>query len=246
MKWVAVLFCFFSLQVHSQEKNETRELIGHLGGRAALIHLYATGQPDGSARVTGEYLLLPTLQQRFLEGERSKQLGVTFLKEGASPILYGRPATATLQGTWSGGVFKGSRYGPGGQQRERFEFSEKFPPLDGYGAAVRCEMAEGRYAATLAYAIEGGRMKSFEWRSTVSPGEHPCSLSGLEQRPDNDGLRGGLRFAAGRCSVTLRDLGEFVRVTAEGCAGMCGSQGYLEPVLVDRRGGCQLLRPVAR
>ena len=64
------------------------------------------------------------MQQRFLEGERSKQLGVTFLKEGNTPILYGRPATATLQGTWSGGVFKGARYGPGGQERERFEFSE--------------------------------------------------------------------------------------------------------------------------
>ncbi len=32
----------------------------------------------------------------------------------------------------------------------------------------------------------------------------------------------------------------------EGCAAMCGSQGYLEPLLVDRRGNCQLLRPQAR
>ena len=63
--------------------------------------------------MTGDYLVLTTQQQRFLEGERSKQLGVTFLKEGNTPILYGRPATATLQGTWSGGVFKGARYGPG-------------------------------------------------------------------------------------------------------------------------------------
>ena len=43
--------------------------------------------------------------------------------------------------------------------------------------------------------------------------------------------------------MTLRDLGDFVRVAAEDCAAMCGSQGYLEPVLVDRRGNCQLLRP---
>ena len=143
MKWVAVFFCFLSLPVFSQEQSETRELIGQLGGRAALIHLYATDRPDGSARVTGQYLLLPTLQQRFLEGERSKQLGVTFLKEGTTPILYGRPATATLQGTWSGGVFKGGRYGPAGQQREQFEFSESFPPMDGYSAAVRCETSEG-------------------------------------------------------------------------------------------------------
>ena len=242
MKWAAVFFCFFSLQAYSQEQSETRELIGQLGGRAALIHLYATDRPDGSARVTGEYIILPTLQQRFLEGERSKQLGVTFLQEGISPILYGRPATATLQGTWTGGVFKGARYGPGGQQRERFEFSESFATMDGYSALVRCEVSEGRYASTLAYAVEGGKLKSIEWRSKVSPGEHPCSVSGLEQRPYN----GGLRFAAGRCSVTLRDLGEFVRVAAEGCAEMCGSQGYLEPVLVDRRGNCQLLRPQTR
>jgi hypothetical protein len=43
--------------------------------------------------------------------------------------------------------------------------------------------------------------------------------------------------------VTLRDLGDFVRVVADGCAESCGSQGYLEPVLVDRRGHCSLLRP---
>ena len=246
MKWAAVLLCFVSLQAFAQDKSETRELIGQFGGRTALIHLYATERPDGSARVTGEYIVLPTLQQRFLEGDRSKQLGVTFLKEGSSPILYGRPVTATLQGTWSGGVFKGARFGPGGQQRERFEFNENFPPMDAYGATVRCEMAEGRYAATLAYAVEAGRLKSIEWRSRVAPDEHPCNLTGLQQRPEDGQMRGGLRFTSGRCSVTLRDLGEFVRVAAEGCAEMCGSQGYLEPVLVDRRGGCQLLRPVPR
>jgi len=242
MNWAALLFCLFSLPALAQEQTETRELIGQLGGRAALIHLYATEQPDGSARVTGEYIVLPTLQQRFLEGERSKQLGVTFLREGNSAILYGRPETATLQGTWSGGVFKGARYGPAGQLREQFEFSESFAPMDGYSALVRCDMSEGRYAATLAYAIESGKLKSLEWRSKVSPGEHSCNVTALEPRPYN----GGLRFAAGRCSVTLRDLGDVVRVAAEDCAQMCGSQGYLEPVLIDRRGNCQLLRPQAR
>jgi hypothetical protein len=246
MRWGALLLCFFSAQIPAQEQSETRELIGQLGGRTALIHLYATERPDGSARVTGDYIVLPTLVRRFLEGDRSKQLGVTFLNEGSSPILYGRPVTATLQGTWSGGVFKGARFGPGGQQRERFEFSESFPSMDGYGATVRCEVSEGRYASTLAYAIEGGKLKSMEWRSKVAPGEHPCNLTGLEQRPEDAQMRGGLRFTSGRCRVTLRDLGDVVRVAAEGCAEMCGSQGYLEPVLVDRRGGCQLLRPVAK
>jgi hypothetical protein len=232
----------FSALAFSQESSQTVELIGQMGGRAALMHLYATPQPDGSARVTGEYLLLPSLQQRFLEGESSKQLGVTVLREGNSPILYGRPALATLQGTWSGGVFKGGRYGPSGQQRERFEFSESFPAMDGYSASARCEIAEGRYTSTLVLAVADGKLKSLEWRSKVAPGGHPCTISGLVQQP----YQGGLRFATGRCSVTLRDLGEFVRVTAEDCAEQCGSQGYLEPVLVDRRGSCQLLRPQAR
>ena len=242
MRMIALVLGFASLQVLAQEATETREMIGVVGGRAALIHLHAIQRPDGSSRLTGEYLVLPTLQQRFVEGERSKQLGVTFLKEGSSPIFYGRPATATLQGTWSGGVFKGSRFGPSGQQRERFEFSEHFPSMSGYGANVRCETAEGRYSSTLAYAIEAGKLKSIDWRSKAAPGEHPCTVSGLEQRP----FEGGLRFVSGRCSVTLRDLGDYVRVTAEDCAAMCGSQGYLEPVLIDRRGGCQLLRPQTR
>ena len=216
------------------------------GSRAAVMNLYTTAQPDGSARITGDYMLLPTLQMRYLAGERSKQLGVMFLNEGNTPILYGgnrltrfgvglilHEKAVIAEGKLG---FEGS--GPAGQQRERFEFSEKFPSMDGYAASVRCDVAEGRYASTLAFAVEGGRMKHFEWRSRVSPGDHPCTVSNLEQRP----YSGGLRFAAGRCAVTLRDLGDFVRVVAEGCAGSCGSQGYLEPVLVDRRGNCYLMR----
>lgn len=226
----------------AQDAGESRELLGHVGGRAALLYLYVTPQSDGSARLNGEYLILPTLQQRFVEGERSKQLGVTFLKEGNSPILYGRPGTATLQGTWSGGVLKGARYAPGGQERERFEFSETFPSMEGYSANVRCETAEGRYAATLAYAVEQGRLKSLEWRSKVAPAGHTCAVT----EPKQQAYRGGLRFSAGRCKVTLRDLGEYVRIAAEDCAEHCGSLGYLEPVLVDRGGACQLLRPHSR
>jgi len=239
---IALLLGLACMQALAQEVTETRELIGTLGGRTALLQLHATQRPDGSSRLTGEYLVLTTMQQRYLEGDRSKQLGVTFLKEGSTPILYGRPATATLQGTWSGGAFKGSRFGPGGQQRERFEFSENFPSMSGYSANVRCETAEGRYSSTLAYAIEAGRLKSIDWRSKAAPGEHPCTVAGLEQQP----FEGGLRFASGRCNVTLRDLGEYVRVTAEDCSALCGSQGYLEPVLIDRRGACQLLRPQSR
>ena len=223
-------------------QDESRELLGQIGGRTALLNLYVTPRADGSARLNGEYVILPTLQQRFLEGERSMQLGVTFLKEGNSPILYGRPETATLQGTWSAGVLKGARYAPGGQERERFEFSETFPSLDAYSATVRCETNEGRYAATLAYTVEQGRLKSMDWRSKVAPAGHTCVVTDLAQQVH----AGGLRFSAGRCKVTLRNLGEVVRVVAEDCTDACGSLGYLEPVLVERGGACQLLRPHSR
>ena len=246
MRWAALFLWFLSLQALSQDLSETRELIGSIGGRAALLHLYTTRLPDGRLRVTGDYLVLPTMQQRYLQGERSQHLGVTTLKEGTTPILYGRPATATLQGTWSGGVFKGGRFGPEGQQRERFDFSETFPSMDGYSASVRCELTEGRYASTLAYAVENGKLKSLDWRSKVAPGNYPCTVGGPERALEQQPYSGGLRFAAAGCSVTLRDLGEYVRVTAENCAAMCASQAYLEPVLVDRRGGCQLLRPQTR
>jgi hypothetical protein len=226
----------------AQDAGELRELIGHIGGRAALMSLYVTPRADGSARLSGEYLILPTMQQRFLEGERSRELGVTFLKEGNSPILYGRPGTASLQGTWSGGTLKGTRYAPGGQERERFEFGAEFASMAGYSAQVRCESAADRYSATLAYAVEQGKLKSLEWRSRIAPADHSCAVSGFTQQA----FDGGLRFAAGRCKVTLRDLGDYVRVTAEDCAEHCGSQAYLEPVLVDRSGACQLLRPQSR
>lgn len=242
MRLACAALLALALPAAAQEAGESRELLGQLGGRAALMQLYATTQPDGSARLTGAYLILPTLQQRYLEGERSKQLGVTFLKEGNSPILYGRPGTATLQGIWSGGALKGTRYAPGGQERERFEFSETFPAMEAYSATVRCETAEGRYAATLAYKVEQGRLQSLDWRSRVAPAGHSCALAELKQQP----YPGGLRVAAGRCKVTLRDLGEYVRVVAEDCAEHCGSLGYLEPVLVDRGGGCQLLRAQPR
>lgn len=226
----------------AQDGVDSRELIGQLGGRTAVLQLHENPRADGSVRLSGEYLILPALQRRFLEGERSRQLGVTFLKEGNSPILYGRPATATLQGTWTEGAFKGARYAPGGQERERFEFSENFPDMRAYSAEVRCELDEGRYASSLHYAVTAGKLQQLDWRSRVAPSGHSCGVMQPVQQP----FEGGLRFAVGRCRVTLRDLGEYVRVSAENCAELCGSQAYLEPVLVDRRGGCQLLRPHSR
>ena len=238
----AALLALVLSAAQAEEAGTARELLGQLGGRTAVMTLHETPRPDGSARLTGEYLILPTLQLRYLEGERSKQLGVTFLKEGHSPILYGRPGTATLQGTWSAGVFKGARYAPGGQERERFEFSEKFPSMADYSAEVRCKLEEGRYASVLQYEVRSGRLKSLDWSSRVEPSGHTCSVVANEQAP----LEGGLRFVSGRCHVTLRDLGEYVRVSALDCSEQCGSLAYLEPVLVERGGGCLLLRPLSR
>lgn len=218
------------------------ELTGQLGSRNVIVVVHSVPRPDGGWRLTGEYVILPTLQRRYLEGERSPQLGVTTLREGTSPIFFGHPSSGELRGTWRGGVFKGTRYGPGGQERERFEFSEEFPSMDGYSAKVRCRGEEARYAYELAYTAESGALRAFEWRSRVQPGGHACELLGLQQQP----FQGGLRLAAGECSVTLREVGEAVKLSAEGCSRHCGSQAWLEPMLVERRGSCRLLHPEAR
>ncbi|HXM81030.1 MAG TPA: hypothetical protein VN929_03790 [Burkholderiales bacterium] len=239
MSYLGILLLIVTGNVLSQEAHQTRELVGQLGSRSALMMLHAAKRADGGWRISGEYVLLPTLARRFLEGERSPELGVTSLNEGNTAILYGRPASGELRGTWHAGTFKGTRYAPGGQERERFEFSEEFPSMDGYNASVRCDAAEGRYQSNLVLSVESGKLKpgSFEWRAKVAPSGHTCVLRGLEQQP----FKGGLRFASGRCSVTLREAGEFVRVAAENCTAQCGSEAYLEPLIVDRRGRCQLL-----
>ena len=242
MRIVLFLLALLPLPGLAQERVETQEMAGHLGSRSALLYLHNRQRTDGSWHMTGEYIVLPTLARRFLEGERGPQLGITTLKEGTTPILFGRPATGEMRGTLRDGVFRGTRYGPGGQERERFEFSDAFPAMDGYSAAVRCEAGDGRYTSSLDYAVEGGKLKSFEWRSSIGPGGHPCAVTAEAQ----EAAKGALKFTSGRCSVTLRELGEFVKVAAENCAQRCGSEGYLETVLVDRRGNCRLLRPEPR
>jgi hypothetical protein len=237
-----VLMGFLSVNSYSQDRVETKELYGSIGGRNALLVLQATQRADGGWQVAGEYVLLPTMVRRFVEGERSPEIGVTSLKEGSSPILFGRPATGELRGTWRDGKFSGTRFGPGGQERERFELSEEFPSMDAYSGTVHCEANEGEYRSSFALTVESGRIRSLDWRSRVSPSEHSCTVGALAQQP----MKGGLAAAAGKCRVSVRDLGDFLSVTAASCSARCGSQAYLEPLLVDRRGVCQLLHPVAR
>ena len=239
--WVLILTVIPQLGF-SQEKTQTVEMVGQLGNRTALLVLHSTRGADGAARLTGEYIVMPALQRRFVDGESSPEIGVTSLREGTTPILFGREPTGELRGTLRGGTFKGIRYGPGGQERERFEFSEEFPAMSGYSANVRCEARDGAYASSLGYVAEAGRIKSLEWRSTLTPSGQRCTIAAGEQRP----FKGGLQLVSGRCVVTLRDVGEYVRVAAENCTELCGSQAYLEPLLIDRRGACRLLRPETR
>ena len=226
-----------SWAVLPQNKAERHELIGKVGTRTALLTLHTGRRADGSWQVAGEYVVLATLARRFVEGESSPELGVTVLKEGTTPILFGRPPIAELRGTWRDGVFKGTRYGPGGQKREQFEFSEEFPAMDSYSANVRCEAKEGRYQAQLSLSVERGKLKSLDWRA-VEPGGQTCKVVASGQEP----LRGGLRFVAGGCRLTLRDAGDFVALSAQNCSAQCAPEAHMEPLLIDRRGSCELLR----
>jgi hypothetical protein len=233
-------FLFFLLMpLAAFAQTETLELGGYLGSRPTLLVLHASRIPDGEWQIAGEYIVLTTLQRRFLEGEASPQIRVTTLREGTSPILFGRSPSGELRGRWTDNTFRGARFAPGGQERERFEFSEDFPPLEKYSANVRCEAEDARYSSSLNLAIEAGKLQSLEWRSKVAGSEHTCSVANVEQQP----WKAGLRFASGKCSVTLREIGEFMWLSASNCAEQCGSQAYLEPMIIDRRGYCRLLRP---
>jgi len=231
-----LLLLLAPLAAWAQDASEPRELIGKMGTRSALLILHSARRPDGSWQVAGEYVILPTLARRFLEGERSPELGVTVLKEGTTPILFGRPGVAELRGTWREGVFKGWRHGVGGQKREDFEFSEEFPSLDAYSASLRCEAKHGRHQARVALSVDRGKLKSLEWRA-LEPGGQTCNIVATEQHP----LRGGLRFGAGACRITLRDAGELLALRAENCAAYCDGDSHIAPVFLDRRGNCELL-----
>jgi len=224
------------------DTRETREFGGQIGSRPALLVLHAGPSADGGLQLAGEYIVLTTMQRRFLEGESSPEIGVTTLREGATPILFGRPPLGELRGTLRGGAFKGSRYATGGQERERFEFSEEFPSLDGYSAKVSCDASAGNYSSSLAMAVESGKLQSLDWRSKVTPAGHACNIAGAEQQA----MKGGLRFVSGRCTITVREIGDYVRLSAENCTEQCGTQAYLEPLLIDKRGNCRLLRPDSR
>lgn len=225
----------------AQDKAESREMTGQVGGRDALLVLHATQRPDGGWRMAGEYILLPTLVRRYVEGERGPELGITTLKEGASAILFGHPPTGELRGTLRDGEFKGTRYGPSGQEREQFRFTEDFPSLQDYSAQVDCEARGAGYASRLAYSVRSGAIGSLEWRSQLAADQR-CVIAGARQHP----FAGGLQAVRGPCEVTFRGVGDFVKVAAHGCSALCDPQATLEPVLVDRNGNCRLLQPETR
>ncbi|HTM59640.1 MAG TPA: hypothetical protein VL199_04710 [Burkholderiales bacterium] len=239
MRTLVLLFC---LPLAAFAQSESREMGGHLGSRPALMVLHASKNAEGAWQLAGEYIVLPTLQRRFLEGESSPEIGVTTLREGETAIVFGRATTGELRGTLREGVFKGARYAPGGQERERFEFSEEFPAMESYSANVRCEVTGGPYRSTFNMRVDAGKLQAFEWRSTLAGSGQACNIDNLQQQP----MKGGLRFASGKCSVTLREIGDYVRLASENCTELCGSQAYVEPLFIDRRGNCQLLRGDSR
>ncbi|HLS84970.1 MAG TPA: hypothetical protein VK043_01630 [Burkholderiales bacterium] len=228
----------------AQEKTESRELVGHMGSREALLVLHAVERADGGWHLTGEYLVLGTLERRYLEGERGPELGATALRESLSAIPFGRAPVGELRGTWREGVFRGTRLGPGGQSREDFVFREAFPSMKEYTATVSCTAGASNYASSLAYSIEAGKLAGdLEWASRTANDGHICKVVASTEAP----MEGGLRFVDGECAVTLRRVGEeSIRVAAENCTSRCGSGAYLEPLLVDERGRCRLLRPAPR
>jgi hypothetical protein len=144
---------------------------------------------------------------------------------------------AELRGTWRGRSYTGTRYGPGGQRREDFAFSENFPSLENYSARVRCEAKEGRHQARLSLSVEKGRLERLEWRA-VDPDGQICNVRATGQEPH----AGGLRFVDGACRVTLRDAGEFLVLRAGNCAAQCAAEADFVPLVIDRRGHCELLR----
>lgn len=234
------LLAVLPLAAAAQAPGGTYELIGQLGSRATLLTLHATRNPDASWQLAGEYVILPIMQRRFVEGESSPELGVTTLREGDTPILFGRPPSGELRGVWRAGSYRGMRYAPGGQERERFEFSEQFPSLEGYSATVHCALRDASGETSLDYAISGGRVQSFAWRTRGSG--KACNAAALAQQP----MQGGIRLADAACRVMLRDLGESLLVHAEGCSERCEAPARLEPLLVDRRGNCEPFRPQVR
>ena len=163
--------------VPSEQGRKTRAH-RQVGTRTALT-LHAGRRADGS-QVAGEYVVLATLARRFVEGESSPELGVTVLKEGTTPILFGRPPIAELRGTWRDGVFKGTRYGPGGQKRS-FEFSEELS-RDGQLQRQRALRGERGPLSSPALTFGGTReAEELDWRA-VEPGGQPAVVASGQQR----------------------------------------------------------------
>src|SRR5437868_5715478 len=99
---LCVLLLLWPLLINAQ--TESRELGGLLGSRPTLLVLHSSKMADGGWQLAGEYVVLTTLQRRFLEGEASPEIGVTTLREGTTPILFGRSPSGELRGTLRGGT----------------------------------------------------------------------------------------------------------------------------------------------
>ena len=158
----------------AQEANETRELIGQLGGRAALLNLYATRQPDGAARVTGDYLVLPT-HAAALPGGRAQQAARRHRPQGrqrrrsSTAGRRRRPCRAPGRAACS----RACATAPAGRSASASNSAKRFPRWTPTARSVRCEVSEGRYASTLALR---GRERQAEERRLALEGVARASI----------------------------------------------------------------------
>jgi len=218
----------------ADETSENQGAGRQIGSRSALMVLHARSAPTAAGSSAGIRASSPCAP--FFVRVKEAPSSVTTLKEGNTAILYGRPAPASGAAPARRRV-QGHAPRAGGQERERFDFSEEFAPLDGYSASVRCDAGDDRYASSLSYSMEEGKLKGFEWRARVAPKRPQLHARRILSRNRSSGLQ----LASGACSVTLREVGEFFASPRETVWPQCSSQAYLEPLLVDRRGRCQLL-----
>ena len=174
MKGLLLLVCL-SPAGFAQEKTETRELVGQLGNRSALLDpARRRSAEDGGWQLTGEYIVLPTLQRRFLEGERSPQIGVTTLQGGHHADPLRPPADRRAARHLARRRVQGHALRPG-RAGARALRVQRGIPVDGrlQRAAVRCEAGDGRYAAAL--ALRGARAassRSSNGASKLAPSGH--------------------------------------------------------------------------
>ena len=211
-------FAALLVPIVAWSQTETRELVGQIGSRPALLVLHASRTAEGAWQMAGEYIVLPTLQRRFLEGESSPEIGVTTLREGTTAILFGRPSTGELRGTLRAGVFKGARFAPGGQERERFEFSEEFPSMEAYSTNLRCEAADAHYVSSLQLAVKPASCSRSTGARSSRRAATPATSPTCSSSPGRAACASARAAATSRCARSANTCASLRRTASSNAA----------------------------